>query len=96
MSYFRDFDDDISLEESLIYLCISPILYFAILAMLEYKVIPLMLARIRNGKYNVLEDPCDEQVKKEKHSVAFEIARVKSHCEFVIIDLSSGIGRLNV
>ncbi|XP_058807246.1 phospholipid-transporting ATPase ABCA1-like isoform X2 [Phymastichus coffea] len=81
LSYFRDFNDDISLEESIIYLCISPILYFGILAMLEYKVIPLMLARIRNGKYNLLEDPCDEQVKKEKHSVAFEIAKAKSHCD---------------
>ncbi|XP_014231053.1 ATP-binding cassette sub-family A member 3-like isoform X1 [Trichogramma pretiosum] len=78
LDYFKNYKDDMSLEESITYLCITPILYFGILAALEYKLVPLMLSRMRNGKYEALEDPCDEQVKKEKHAVAFEIAKAKT------------------
>jgi hypothetical protein len=72
-----------SLEESVTYMCFTPILYFGILALLEYKFIPTVLAKMRNGKYEILDDPCDEQVKKEKHSVSFEIAKAKNHCEYL-------------
>ena len=73
-----------SLEESITYLCVSPIIYFGILALLEYKFIPMLLAKMRRSKYEILEDPCDEQVKKEKHNVAFEIAKTKTHRKFTI------------
>ncbi|XP_011496889.1 PREDICTED: ATP-binding cassette sub-family A member 1-like [Ceratosolen solmsi marchali] len=79
LSYFNNFKDDMSLEESITYMCFTPILYFGILALLEYKFIPLMLAKMRNGKYEILDDPYDEQVKKEKHSVSFEITKARNH-----------------
>lgn len=79
LNYFKNFKDDMSLEESITYLCFTPIIYFGILALLEYKFISMMLAKMRNGKYEILDDSCDEQVKKEKQSVAFEIAKARNH-----------------
>ncbi|KAJ8686324.1 hypothetical protein QAD02_022118 [Eretmocerus hayati] len=78
LQYFNKYEDDMSLEEGLTYLCITPIIYFGILALLEYNLIPMLLAKIRNGKYEIVEDPHDEQVKREKHSVASEITKTKN------------------
>ncbi|XP_008203603.1 phospholipid-transporting ATPase ABCA1 isoform X2 [Nasonia vitripennis] len=80
LKYFNNFNEDMSLEQCVTYLSVTPFLYFAILAVLEYKLIPLMFARMRRGKYEILEDPCDEQVKKEKHSVASEIVKANIRC----------------
>ncbi|XP_014205590.1 ATP-binding cassette sub-family A member 1-like [Copidosoma floridanum] len=77
LSYFNKFQEDMSLEESLIYMCFTPIVYFGILAVLEYQLIPFLLAKMRKGKYQLVEDLHDEQVKKEKHTVAYEIIKAR-------------------
>lgn len=82
--YFKKYEDDMSLEESITFLCITPIIYFGILALLEYKLIPMLLAKIRNGKYEAIEDPFDEQVKKEKHAIGSEILNAKNHRTYPI------------
>lgn len=70
-----------SLEESLIYMSVTPIIYFGIIAVLEYKLISLLLAKMQKGKYQLIEDPYDEQVKREKHAVAYEITKSRNRCK---------------
>ncbi|KAK9310741.1 hypothetical protein QLX08_000052 [Tetragonisca angustula] len=78
LSYFSNNDADMSLRDCIIYLSLTPLIYFAILIILEenlyYKLYAIMF------KQN-LKNPChiqDEQVKKEKHAVALEIRKLKN------------------
>ncbi|KAM0731026.1 Phospholipid-transporting ATPase ABCA3 [Formica fusca] len=77
LPYFKDFKDDINFEESIIYLSITPILYFAILIMIEEKIFLKLYAKIGTKPKSELEN-MDDQVKKEKLAVALEINKINS------------------
>lgn len=67
-----------SLRDCIIYLSFTPLIYFAILIILEENLHYKLYARM--FKQN-LKNPChiqDEQVKKEKHAVALEIRKLKN------------------
>lgn len=80
--YFNNFEEDINLEENVIYLALTPMLYFAILIILEEKLFGKLLRKLINkicGSVQKREnDKMDEEVKKEKHAVALEISKIKS------------------
>ena len=80
LNYFRKFEDDISLEESLIYLCVTPFIYFFLLWILENNYIKLLYVRIKNKTFLPKDNFNDIQVQKEKRLIAFEISKIKSKC----------------
>lgn len=82
MSYFKDFSDDMSFEESILYLSITPILYFGLLIVLEEKILLKLFSKIRGTKLRKGQDMMDEQVKKEKLTVALEINKINSQGNF--------------
>jgi hypothetical protein len=71
LKYFTNFENDISLEESLIYMSITPILYVGILFLLEYKIIQKLITKMT--KSIPFEYKIDELVQKEKFSIAEKI-----------------------
>ncbi|CAB0039717.1 unnamed protein product, partial [Trichogramma brassicae] len=78
LKFLDSFKEDISMEASLISLCLTPILYVLILCMLEFKFIPTMIAEIRGGKPDKIDQSFEEQVKKTKHNIAQEISKIRS------------------
>lgn len=84
LPYFKDFKDDINFEESIIYLSITPILYFAILIMIEEKIFLKLYAKIGTKPKSELEN-MDDQVKKEKLAVALEINKINSQSKMYTI-----------
>lgn len=78
LSYFKDFTDDMNFEESILYLAITPILYFALLIILEEKLFLKLFTKIVGTKLRKEQDIMDDQVKKEKHAVAVEINKINS------------------
>lgn len=84
LPYFGDFKDDINFEESILYLSITPILYFAILIMIEEKVFLKLFAKIGKKPKSELET-MDDQVKKEKLAVALEINKINSQSKMYTI-----------
>jgi len=79
MPYFRNFEDDISFEECIIYLILTPILYFAILIMIEEKVFAKLFMKITSTKLKSNNcDKMDDEVKKEKLAIAQEINELNS------------------
>lgn len=78
LPYFKDFKDDISFEESIVYLSITPILYFAILIMLEEKIFSKLFMKIIGIKLKIEQEDMDDQVKKEKLAVALEINKINN------------------
>ncbi|KAF7399046.1 hypothetical protein HZH66_006943 [Vespula vulgaris] len=77
MSYFENFKKDINLEENILYLSLTPVIYFAILIMLEEKIFTRLFTKIRSSSLQP-SDKMDEEVKKEKHAVALEISKITS------------------
>lgn len=78
LSYFSNYNNDMSLGECVVYLSITPLIYFAILIILEERLPHKLYARMLNRK---LKNPCDikdDQVKKEKHTVALEIRKLQN------------------
>ncbi|XP_017755068.1 PREDICTED: ATP-binding cassette sub-family A member 1-like [Eufriesea mexicana] len=78
LSYFSDDDSDMSLKECIIFLCLTPLIYFAILIILEERLPQIYYAKMLNQN---LKDTCnieDDQVKKEKHIVALEIRKLQN------------------
>lgn len=76
LSYFSNYDNDMSLKECIIYLSFTPLIYFTILIILEERLPHKFYAKILNQN---LKNPCDikdDQVKKEKHVVAVEIRKL--------------------
>lgn len=82
LPYFPDFNDDINLAESVLYMSLTPIFYFTILGLLEHKIIPLILMKIQRNQPKHKIDDMDDQVKKEKLSVAFELSKLKTQSKF--------------
>lgn len=78
MPYFKDFEDDMNFEENILYLSITPILYFAILIMIEEKLFLKLFKRMTGQGLKKVQEVMDEQVKKEKLTVVFEINRINS------------------
>lgn len=78
LSYFSDYDFKMSLKNCIIYLSLTPLMYFAILIILEERLPYKLYAKIFSQN---LRDPCniqDDQVKKEKHAVATEIRKLQN------------------
>ncbi|KAL7306042.1 hypothetical protein TKK_0001506 [Trichogramma kaykai] len=71
-----NFDKDINLEESLIYLCFNPIIYFGILFVLEYQLLPKNVPKIMKDENHI---DSDESITDEKRSVIKHVA-VLEHC----------------
>lgn len=76
--YFKDFRDDMNFEECILYLSITPILYFTLLIMMEEKLFLKLFRRVINRGLKNEQEVMDEEVKKEKLAVALEINRVNS------------------
>ena len=77
LPYFSNSDKDLSLVECVVYLSVTPLIYFALLIILEEGLFNKLYVRmfgqgLRNGC-----EIMDEQVKKEKHMVALEIRKLK-------------------
>lgn len=73
------------LGESLIFLSISPIFYFAIVAVLEFKLIEkLLISKKKAYKFDHLTD---EQVNLEKIAVAEKISELKGSKNIIILFL---------
>lgn len=75
---FTNFKEDIALETSILTLCLTPILYFGLLYILEHKLIHRLIVRIRSNKLHKSDEAFEEQVKSVKHDIAFEVSRIKS------------------
>lgn len=84
MPYFKDFQDDMNFEESIVYLAITPILYFAILIMIEEKFFLKLFKKIIGTKLKDGCDTMDEQVKKEKLAAALEINKLNSQSKIIL------------
>ena len=69
--YFTPVDEDVTIVESFAYMTLTPILYFGILFLLEFQVIQRLIAKL--WKSEVSLDTVDEQVMKEKLSIAQRI-----------------------
>ncbi|XP_039306683.1 retinal-specific phospholipid-transporting ATPase ABCA4 isoform X2 [Solenopsis invicta] len=78
LSYFRNFIEDINFEESIVYLAITPILYFALLIVLEEKLFSKLFMKIVGTKLREKQDIMDDQVRKEKLIVAMEINKINN------------------
>ncbi|XP_012538072.1 phospholipid-transporting ATPase ABCA1 [Monomorium pharaonis] len=78
LSYFKDFTDDMNFEESIVYLAITPILYFALLIVLEKKLFSKLFMKIVGTKLRKEQEIMDDQVKMEKLAVAMEINKINS------------------
>ncbi|XP_018306221.1 ATP-binding cassette sub-family A member 1 [Mycetomoellerius zeteki] len=78
LPYFKNFEDDISFEESIVYLAVTPILYFALLIILEEKLLLKLLTKMVGTKLRKEQDTMDDQVKKEKLAVAVEINKINN------------------
>ncbi|XP_012054736.1 PREDICTED: ATP-binding cassette sub-family A member 1 [Atta cephalotes] len=78
LSYFKNFEDDMNFEESIVYLAITPILYFALLIILEEKLLLKLLTKMIGTKLRKEQNTMDDQVKKEKLAVAVEINKINN------------------
>ncbi|XP_058807192.1 ATP-binding cassette sub-family A member 7-like isoform X2 [Phymastichus coffea] len=71
IEYFNDFKYDISLEESLVYLGVTPFLYLGILVALECQLVQKLRARARRTATLAASD--DEQVQRSKAAISARI-----------------------
>ncbi|TGZ53371.1 phospholipid-transporting ATPase ABCA3 [Temnothorax longispinosus] len=78
LPYFKNFTDDMNFEESILYLAMTPILYFALLIALEEKLFSKLFKKMVGTKLRKGQDIMDDQVKKEKLAVAIEINKINS------------------
>lgn len=85
LPYFKDFKDDINFEESIVYLSVTSILYFAILIMLEEKIFSKLFRKMIGTKLKIEQEDMDDQVKKEKFAVALEINKINSQSKMYTI-----------
>lgn len=83
MPYFKNFQDDMNFEECIVYLALTPILYFGLLIMLEEKVFVKLFMRIVGTKLRKEQETMDDQVKKEKLAVALEINKINSQSKII-------------
>ncbi|XP_031838095.1 ATP-binding cassette sub-family A member 17 isoform X1 [Nomia melanderi] len=80
LSYFKTEDDDMSLLECVIYLSVTPLIYFVLLILFEEGFFNKLYVKLFN-KHLTSTGPTDikdEQVEKEKHAVAMEIRKLRN------------------
>lgn len=65
-------------EESIVYLSVTPILYFALLIILEEKLFSKLFMKLVGTKLRKEQEIMDDQVKQEKLAVALEINKINS------------------
>ncbi|XP_043460752.1 phospholipid-transporting ATPase ABCA1-like [Leptopilina heterotoma] len=75
--YFNNSKVSDSLEKSILYLCLTPFIYFTIIGILEKKLIPRLFIKIKNIVPTGATQRVDDQVKAEKIFVASEINKFK-------------------
>nr|XP_034183985.1 retinal-specific phospholipid-transporting ATPase ABCA4-like [Osmia lignaria] len=76
LPYFSNDNSDMSLTECVVYLSVTPLIYFAVLIILEERLIDKLYAKMFDQK---LKNACvikDEEVEKEKYAVALEIKKL--------------------
>ncbi|KZC13655.1 PREDICTED: ATP-binding cassette sub-family A member 1-like [Dufourea novaeangliae] len=79
LSYFSNGDTDMSLTECVVYLAITPLIYFSLLIIIEEGVFDKLRVKIFGKHLRNPLDVNDGQVEKEKHAVASEI-RKRRNC----------------
>ncbi|XP_008205027.1 phospholipid-transporting ATPase ABCA1 [Nasonia vitripennis] len=77
-NYFGNFEKDVALETSILCLCLTTILYFGLLCILEQKWIQRFIVKISGGKPDNIDETFEAQVKKTKHNIAFEVSKIRS------------------
>lgn len=82
MSYFENFKNDLNLKENILYLSLTPVIYFAILIMLEEKFFTKLFTKIRSSSLQP-SDKIDEEVKREKDAVTLEISKITSQSKIL-------------
>ncbi|XP_066601076.1 phospholipid-transporting ATPase ABCA3-like [Prorops nasuta] len=78
LPYFNNFEGDINLDECMIYLAVTPFIYFVILIMLEEKFFQRLFLNHWRASLKVQNTVMDDQVKKEKEIISYEIKRLNS------------------
>jgi len=71
-----------SFEESIVYLSLTPILYFILLILMEEKYFLKLFTRTR--KIKMEHETMDDKVKEEKLNVALEINKIKSQSKIIL------------
>ncbi|XP_051164051.1 phospholipid-transporting ATPase ABCA3-like [Leptopilina boulardi] len=79
--YFNNFEKYDSLEESILYLCLTSFLYFAIVVILEHKLIQKLFMMLKKKVQGNVNDKLDDQVKAEEIYVANEIKKLNKQGE---------------
>ncbi|XP_078049321.1 phospholipid-transporting ATPase ABCA3 isoform X2 [Augochlora pura] len=79
LSYFHAEDKDMSLTECVIYLAVTPLIYFSLLIMLEEGVFKKFYVKMFCKHLRNAIDIKDDQVEKEKRAVALEIRKLRKH-----------------
>ncbi|XP_058807217.1 retinal-specific phospholipid-transporting ATPase ABCA4-like [Phymastichus coffea] len=77
VSYFKNFENDVALEMSVLALSLTPLLYFTILFILECKLVPKLLSKMKAGMPDDSDVAFEEQVKKVKREIAFETSKIR-------------------
>ncbi|KAJ8686330.1 hypothetical protein QAD02_022124 [Eretmocerus hayati] len=81
VKYFGNFSEDISLEIGFLSLCLTPLLYFGILTVLESRLVQIMFSSILGENDRKIDDNYEDQVKKEKEKVAAQISTIENSQE---------------
>nr|XP_033321242.1 retinal-specific phospholipid-transporting ATPase ABCA4-like isoform X1 [Megalopta genalis] len=79
LSYFHTEDTDMNLTECIIYLSVTPLIYFSLLIMLEEGVFKKFYIKMFGKHLRNAVDIKDDEVEKEKRAVALEIRKLKMH-----------------
>ncbi|XP_011693141.1 PREDICTED: uncharacterized protein LOC105453123, partial [Wasmannia auropunctata] len=79
LSYFNNGTIyEMSFKECIVYLALTPILYCALLIIMEEKLFSKLLLKIKGTKLRKGQDIMDDQVKKEKLAVTEEINKINN------------------
>ncbi|XP_076644769.1 phospholipid-transporting ATPase ABCA3 [Halictus rubicundus] len=78
LSYFHTDDTDMSLTECVIYLAVTPLIYFSLLIMLEEGLFKKFYVKMFGKHLRNAAEIKDDQVEKEKRAVAMEIRKLRN------------------
>lgn len=81
LPYFSNDNYDMNLMECVIYLSITPLIYFALLIILEEGLFDKLYIKMSGQNLRNACDMKDEQVEKEKRAVALEIRKLNNRGE---------------
>ncbi|XP_011706236.1 PREDICTED: uncharacterized protein LOC105461440 [Wasmannia auropunctata] len=87
LSYFNDFRYEMIFDnefrECIVYLALTPILYCALLIIMEEKLFSKLLMKIKGTKLRKGQDIMDDQVKREKLAVAEEFNKIYNQSKII-------------